>query len=240
MSTSKKTAPVKSATTVSQQMEASKPLSDDIYTISGKSMYARLFEPQGPGKMYPDQAPRWCTDLLLDKEGIARARALGLKVKSDKETYTTFCQTSGLVQQGYEGDYISIKKSTIRKQYDKAAGRPVKDKFGQNVFENAPWPKVFDSQGNEIPESTALRIGNGSDLKVSFSITKPQGAGPGNFGARLISSRILNLVPYVNKDAGTFVYSQSNDGAFNSSDEHGAQHQAFEADFDSDDDDKPF
>lgn len=191
--TAKKTAPVKS--------------NDAEYIkIKGKAMYARVYEPANPPPQDPNQPPRWTVDILIDSATKGILIGKGLRIKDSNPRFNAFIEENGLAEKGYDGSYVTVKKSTLRKKYNPELQEVVKDSNGQPVMEPAPRPKVTDSAGNEIPESANLKIGNGSDIEVDAAITKALLARPGSYGTRLVSTKILNLVEYNPAPQGTFVY----------------------------------
>lgn len=178
----------------------------EYITFRGKSMYARVFEPMGPPPQDPLQPPRWTVDVLIDNATKIELTGKGIRIKDSNPRFDAFVAEQGLVEKGYDGSYVTVKKSTVRKQYNPALQEVVKDSTGAVVMEPAPRPKVTDSAGNEIPESADLKIGNGSDVEVCGTVTKAIMARPGNYGMRLVSTKILNLIPYIVAPQGTFVY----------------------------------
>lgn len=178
----------------------------EYVTFKGKSMYARVFEPMGPPPQDALQPPRWTVDVLIDNATKIELTGKGLRIKDSNPRFDAFVAEQGLVEKGYDGSYVTVKKSTLRKKYNPELQEVVKDATGAVVMEPAPRPKVTDSAGNEIPESAELKIGNGSDVEVCGTVTKAIMARPGSYGLRLVSTKILNLVEYVPAAQGTFVY----------------------------------
>jgi hypothetical protein len=192
-----------------KQYDGPKP---DFCTLTGLAMYAKVFEPAKANEQY-NIPPRWTIDLLLDKETQKTAEARGLALKHSNEKYKAFCESQGLNAKGYDGTFITIKKPTVRKVWDKEAGTTKKDSTGQAVTEAAPRPRVVDSHGTEIPEEANLLIGNGSEVQVSFVITKPKIGDReqfGKFGGRLFETKILELVEY-SPNKGSFVFDDEED-----------------------------
>lgn len=181
----------------------------EYVTFKGKSMYARVFEPMGPPPQDALQPPRWTVDVLIDNATKIELTGKGLRIKDSNPRFDAFVAEQGLVEKGYDGSYVTVKKSTLRKKYNPELQEVVKDASGAVVMEPAPRPKVTDSAGNEIPESAELKIGNGSDIEVCGTVTKAIMARPGNYGLRLVSTKILNLVEYVPAAQGTFVYGEA-------------------------------
>lgn len=186
----------------------SKKSEAEYINFRGKSMYARVFEPANPPPQDPTQPPRWTVDVLIDNATKIELQGKGLRIKDSNPRFDAFVAEQGLVEQGYDGSYVTVKKSTLRKKYNPELQEVVKDAQGAVVMEPASRPKVTDSAGNEIPESAELKIGNGSDVEVCGTITKAIMARPGNYGLRLVSTKILNLVEYQVAPQGTFVYGQ--------------------------------
>lgn len=191
----------KDTTTATQKAE--------FLTFKGKSMYARVFEPALPPPQDPTQPPRWTVDVLIDKATKTELMAKGLRIKDGNPKYEAFVEENGLLEKGFDGSFVTVKKSTVRKAYNQAMQEPIKDEKGNQVFEPASRPKVMDTAWNEIPESANLKIGNGSDIEVCYTITKPLLARSGNYGARLVSTKILNLVEWAPAPQGSFVYGES-------------------------------
>lgn len=183
----------------------------DIMRVSGKSMYAKVFVPNTPA---PDNEygfqPEWTLDVLVDRSTRVTLETRGITVKDNNEKYKLLCEQEGLNADGYDGSYIKAKKATTRKVFDKELGAVVKEANGNAKLEAAPRPRVVDSVGNEIPEEADLKIGNLSDVEVTFSITKPRlpngGVKKDGYGCRLMETKILNLKEYKPKDKGTFVF----------------------------------
>lgn len=182
----------------------------DFCTLRGRAMYAKVFEPSAYNEQYNIPA-RWEIDILLPRAEALKAEERGLNIRRDNAKFRQFCEDQGLVAQGYDGAFIKIKKPTVKKKWDANLGQAVKDSTGQVVTEAAPRPRVVDSNGTEIPESSGLLIGNGSEVEVNFIITKPQVGGReqfGKFGGRLIETKIMTLVEY-KRPEGSFTYEES-------------------------------
>jgi len=195
--------------TPKKETPAFKKSDAEYITIKGKTMYARVFDPMGPPPQDPLQPPRWTEDILVNSVTKTMLMDKGMKIKDSNPKFDAFVAENGLVEQGYDGSYITVKKSTLRKKYNPELQEVVKDSMGQPVMEPAPRPKVTDSAGNEIPESANLKIGNGSDVEVVATVTKALMGRHGSYGARLVSTKILNLVEYSTAPQGTFVYGNS-------------------------------
>lgn len=186
----------------------------DIMRVRGKTMYAKVFQPTQPA---PDNeygfTPEWTEDILVDRATRVELEGKGITIKDQNDKYKLFCEQEGLNADGYDGSFIKVKKSTIRKVYDKDKGEVAKDAKGNALTEAAPRPRVVDSLGNEIPEEAGLLIGNGSDVEVTFTVTKPRlpnGAiRSSGYGCRLIETKILNLKEYKAKEKGTFVFANA-------------------------------
>lgn len=192
-----------------KQYDGDKP---DFCTLTGLAMYARVFEPAAANEQYSIPA-RWTVDLLIDKATQATAKARGLSIKDNNDKYKAFCESNGLNAKGYDGSYVTVKKPTVRKVWDKEAGQTKKDASGQPILEAAPRPRVVDSHGTEIPDEANLLIGNGSEISVSFVITKPRIGDRenfGKFGGRLFETKILDLVEYT-RNEGSFVFHENKD-----------------------------
>jgi hypothetical protein len=179
----------------------------DFCTLRGVSMYAKVFQPSAYNEQYNIPA-RWEVDLLLTKTEAENAKSRGLNIRDDNDRYRAFLEENDLVSKGFEGAFIKIKKPTTRKKWDAEAGATVKDASGQPVLEAAPRPRVVDSQGTEIPEEAGLLVGNGSEVELTFIITKPKAGGReqfGKFGGRLVETKILELVEY-QRPQGSFTF----------------------------------
>jgi hypothetical protein len=198
-----------SNSTVKKEYNGPKP---DFCTLTGLAMYARVFEPAPYNEAF-DSPPRWELDLLLTKKMAEEARAKGLAVRNDNPRYVSFCEANGYNEKGYSGEFIKVKKSTVRKVWDSKTNTVKKDSTGKPVMEPAQRPRVVDSRGTEIPDTAMLAIGNGSEVKVTFTLTKPTIGGKpqfGRFGARLFETCILELVEY-KKPEGSFTFNGGND-----------------------------
>lgn len=183
--------------------------SPDFITVKGKAMYARVFDPMNGPPSDPTQPPRWTVDVLVDRTQKALLVDKGIRVKDSNPKFDAYVAETGLVEQGYDGSYVTVRKSTIRKAYDPVLQAVKTDDAGKPIMEPAPRPKVTDSRGNEIPESSGLKIGNGSDIEVVGTITKPLMGRPGSYGVRLISTKVMNLVEYAPAPAGSYVFGSS-------------------------------
>lgn len=197
---------------------APKEKSNAFHVVRGKAMYAKLFEPALPAPAYADTIPvMWAVDVLVDSATKSRLQAAGMSFGKPNPKYEQFVAEKGLREQGYDGSYIRAKKPTTKKQYDAEKGEVVKDKSGQPVLVEAPRPMVTDSSGAEIPMEAfekGFAIGNGSDVEVTYTITKPSIGGFGRYGARLVRTKILDLVKYERPDAGSFVFHDDVDAVF--------------------------
>ncbi len=172
---------------------------NDIETITGVSMYAKLIRPAKSNRA--DIPDTWELDLLIDQKGKAVADKLGLRVRNKQgdekmnQRYIDFVKESGLDKKGYTGEYVRFSKKTTKAVWDQARNKQKYNEDGP-MFEPAQPPQIRDSAGNLIPTSDAPLLGNGSVVTVSFALTKPAMKGHGEYGGRLISVRILELVPY--------------------------------------------
>ena len=120
-----------------QPAAPSKKSDADYVTIRGKAMYARVFDPANPPPQDPTQPPRWTIDVLVDAQTKAELLAKGIKLKDSNPKFDTFVAEGGLVEKGYDGSYVTVKKSTLRKQYNPDLQEVVKDSSGQVQMEPA-------------------------------------------------------------------------------------------------------
>lgn len=195
---------------MTQAQEQQKARDPDIVSIEGLTMYARLFEPQVfMRKDGTPDTPIWTTDILVDAKNKSVLQSKGVKIKNGNAKYYAFIDENGLRERGFDGSYIAVRKKTIRKKFDEATGSVVKDALGLPQFEAATRPPVRDARGNDIPDEAGLKIGNGSRVWITFGLTKPEFGGHGSYGARLMSTKICDLVEYKGAQQGTFVYGET-------------------------------
>lgn len=181
----------------------------DFVNFTGISMYARLNEPKENTTIHGEPtAPIWTQDVLIDSVTAAMLKGKGVRVKSGNQKYLQQIEQQGLASKGYMGDFVTTKKSTVKKVY--VDGVIQRDKqTGDELTEAADRPKMTDSRGREIPESAGLNIGNGSTVRIGASITKGPKVPVGNYGLRLIETRILELVEFAPANQGNFTYGET-------------------------------
>lgn len=194
-----------------------KTYGSQIHNFTGISMYAKIKEPNKAND--PKYTDAWETDLLLNEKDVKRAAALGLAVKT-RDNYMEFCEDNGLVEKGYTGKYIKSRKYTL-----KSAGKMVAQPDGTEVFkplynedgpvkEPAKPPIVRDAKGNDIPHEDVPLIGNGSLISIGVVVTPSAAKTKGEWGSRLISVEIKELVEYepsTNVQEGTYEYNPKTD-----------------------------
>lgn len=189
---------------------------NEFHTVVGKAMYAKVFAPSTPS---PDQVGvipvRWTVDVLLDAAGRAQMQLLNAKItpSGTNQKYMQFIKDNGLEEAGYDGSYIRVNKNVERKVWDADLGVVKINADGTQAIESATRPIVEDSAGNEIPyeayEKHNFKIGNGSDVKVTFTLTGPA---IGKRNMRLVRTHILNLVKVEAPKTGTYVYGEDSAG----------------------------
>lgn len=194
-------------------------MADDIFNITGISMYAKIKEPDQArvikakdGKEIVTDS-KWTVDLLLNQKGKMVAERAGVRVRnapSDPNLnykYVEYVTTSGLLEKGYTGEYIRITKNA-EKQARNEDGSPM---YNGPIPVKAPAnpPRIRDSKGTDIPLEDVPLIGNGSELQVAFTPTIAPGKKHGEYGARFISVKILELVEYDPEEGpkGTYEFS---------------------------------
>lgn len=191
----------------------------EFQTVSGKAMYARLFEPATPAPSQEGIIPvRWSVDVLVTQAMLTRLKEKGMKISKPNPKYFELAKQNGWDQLGYDGSHVEVRKNIVKKSWDAQNGRVRKNDVGQEVLESATRPPVCDSNGTEIPMEAftekGFRIGNGSDVEVTYTETKPKTGGFGNHGFRLVRTKITNLVKYSPQNSGGFTYSEEGDSPF--------------------------
>ncbi len=191
---------------MTKQVKSTDDNKPEYLRITGKSMYARVFEPAPERETDKFTVPaQWTIDVLVDKVTKAQLEMKGVRVRSGNPKYDAIVEENGL--SSFDGSYVSVQKKTVRKVYDKDKGKVLRDPdTGEDRVEAAARPPVEDSKGREIPESADLKIGNLSDVEVTLQVVR--GAKPkGEYSARLIRTKILNLVEYIPQaGSGSFVF----------------------------------
>lgn len=183
----------------------------EVLKVNGKAMYAKVFQPSTPA---PDNEygyqPEWTIDVLVNRQERQRLESKGIIIRDNNDKYKLLCEDQDLNSAGFDGSYVKVKKSTIKKVYDQDAGEVKKDAKGNPLTEAAARPRVVDTKGTEIPEDADLKIGNLSDVEVTATVTKPRlpNGQPksSGFGLRLLETKILNLVEFKPKETGSFVF----------------------------------
>lgn len=190
---------------------------NEFYRVVGKSMYARVFDPANPAPAYADTIPvKWTLDVLVDSATKTKMQGLGIGFGKENPVYQGLVKTNGLDKQGYDGTYIRVSKNTSKKDWDAKKGMVKADATGKPIMVPAVRPPVVDSADNEIPYEAfqnGFAIGNLSEVEVTFTITKPSMGGFGRYGARLIRTKILELVKYTPKK-GSFVFGAAEETAY--------------------------
>lgn len=203
--------PTKPATKITPSDAANK---NDFHRVVGKAMYAKLFDPAKPAPAYADTIPvKWTVDVLIDNATKAKLQGVGMGFGKENALYKEFVASNGLDKQGYDGTYIRVSKNVTKKAWDANKGMVKTDAAGNPITEPAKRPAVVDSGDTEIPFEAyekGFAIGNGSEVEVTFTITKPSIGGFGKFGSRLIRTKILDLVKYTPKK-GSFVFDDMED-----------------------------
>jgi hypothetical protein len=177
----------------------------DRVILSGKSMYAMVKTPN-PG--YKGGPAKWRVDLLLSPSEIAKARKVGARVRgaggtpsqnAQFEKYRDFCKEQGWDALGYTGEFVRFEQATERKTTE-------------GVKQYNP-PKLYDGVGDEILDD--LKIGNGSDIRVTGSLRKGSPEDPMVFGAYSLSLGYIvvnTLVEYDVAKKDAFSYKKYKDG----------------------------
>jgi hypothetical protein len=197
--------------TAKPKQEETKSKASEFKSLTGKAMYAKVFEPAYPHPDYADTIPiRWTIDLLLDTAGKAKAQDMGMKFANPNPKYLQYVRENGLEALGYDGTHITASKAIEKKAWDDVADQVKTDKSGNVIKEPAVRPRVEDSARNEIPmeafQDKGFKICNGSEVEVVFTLTKPSVGGFGRYGARLVRTKILELKEVETSTKGTFTY----------------------------------
>ena len=158
-----------------QQRKAAPPaVESGSEIIAGKLMYAKLNQPD----TYKG-ASRWTVDLLLDSEGLKRAKALNLRIKKvNKKGEAAYADKFP----GYDGSFLRLTRNTHTR-----TGEPMEP------------PRIMDAKRNVVSPATTM-IGNGSDAKVKMYVKRDISAEDfeqfGGYKAYLNAVQIINLVQY--------------------------------------------
>lgn len=144
-------------------------MTDNSITITGKAGWNYLFNPDPKFNKYR-------LDLLLDKEGIAQAKKLNLRIK----TYD-----------GYKDLFDGFDGSYIRAETDGETKNP---------------PRIYDAKAKKLKESVGVGHGSDVILKAgvkTYDFTSKKQLSPaeaqkkwGGYGLFLNAVQITNLIKY--------------------------------------------
>lgn len=151
-------------------------------TIEGFLYYAKIAE---PGLRYQSDETQWSIDVVVDK-ATAKAWSKQFPKQKHKEVdndeFERIFKTPPPYSDESEQYIVKVKKDTHYRDKESGELVPVPDQYH---------PKVFNSDGEDITESTL--IGNGSKGVVAYDVNTNS---YGSF-AKLTGVRVDQLIEYV-------------------------------------------
>lgn len=156
----------------------------EVLKMRGLLMYPRIFQPDN---FYEE---KWTLDLLLDKEGLKKAKEHGLRVHKTRtpkegDPYDPY---AGLFE-GYDGSYLRIDRPTKSVNGDKRERPMVKDVTGRaDVDEDT---LIGNGTEANVLFIVKKRDKNGSEMSAAEAMKKYNG-----YGMFLTGVQIINLIPF--------------------------------------------